>query len=153
MIDTKKKKIGEEMEKLDWTGTENEHKGANAIKEVGKEQEKKQKEDTARQLEMLDSIVKNNARYREKLIYFIHDGLSALTWPDNWQWGVWFDGKGICVVIEDECKNRKKRAFKPSYITKYDHNAALRTVVWADDAIALFENTTNNSPIWIPRKN
>ncbi|MFA6069763.1 MAG: hypothetical protein WC810_14365 [Janthinobacterium sp.] len=147
-------KTEEEKEKLDFIGQPNEKKGANAVSELMREGEKKQADKMNRELEILDSIRLQNKLYREQILFFLHDKLKEISWPVDWQWGVWFDGTGAVVAIQSPDKKKHSRAFKISYMTKYDYNAVEVFVRWAEDVIDLLktQNSTDQLDIWTPEK-
>ena len=151
--DQKKYSVEEEGERLEWTGQENEKKGAKAICEVMKEEEEKKEREKNRRLEVLDAIRKKNIKYRENLLFLLHDGLKRLEWTGGWEWGVWFDGFGVLVSIKDHNGQIHKRAFKIIYETCYDYHAVNVFIRWADDLIDLLSiKKTEQLDIWTPSK-
>jgi len=142
----RQRKIEEAKELLDYTGNPSEKVGAKAVKEVAKKElddlEKKQNVER----EILDKVRTKNKEYRKALLYLLHTGMTTVDWPKGYQWGVWFDGKGIIAAFIDTEKRKHIKAFVPSYVTKYDHNALLVLVRFCEDSII-----KENSPVWTPK--
>lgn len=146
----RKKIIGEEMEKLDAMGQENEHAAAHWVKEEAKKNEKDDLEKRAKEMQILDEQKKNRTIYRQRLLSYFHDAVAEIQFPVTYQWGVWFDGKGICIAIRDRLGGFHKRAFSVSFDPKYDLYAIYSFCVWAEDVLDTVEQS--NKKIWTPTK-
>lgn len=153
MVDKKKIRIGEELEKVEAMGQESEKKGIKATQEVMKEKEKVEKKKEEKILTLLDETRRKNLEYRKYLLWYLHEMVSDIEWPKAYQWGVWFDGKGVILSIRDKFGKIKKRAFKVTYIPKYDANICYRFAVWAEDVLDASEGRLaqmQKSGIWTP---
>lgn len=149
-----KKEIGEFENKIDAMGQESEKKAKKWIVEDAKENEKKENKKKDEALNQLDSKRKQVFAYKEYVLQYLHDLILQIRLPPIYQWGVWFDGKGVKVVVIDKFKKRHVRAFRLSYSPKYDINYCYVFAVWVED---IYDRTEGNlavqnrpSGIWTP---
>lgn len=145
----------EEEEKIMTIGQEDEKKAMNPIREVLKEEEKKEQKKIDTTLNKLDSLTSQFKSYKTMLMQELHDGIERLGVPKEFTWGVWFDGKGIRVCfVSPKTKTRYERAFKPTNEPQYDLNAVREFIVWAEDTIdAVAPQPQKQNGLWIPNKN
>lgn len=146
----RKKKLAEEEEKLDAMGQESEHRAAKYVIEEGVEYQKKQKKIIDDELTKLEDVIKVPS-YKKFLLWKLHDLIAQINMKSNWQWGVWFDGKGIVIGVIRPDKKLYKRAFRLTYDPKYDYNACYEFARWVED---LYDQTlqTYRGNIWTPNK-
>jgi len=149
--------IHEEVEKLDVLGQESEKKAKKWIIEEAKTSEQKEKEAGAAAMDILWTHKRERYTYRKLLLTKLYSLLTEMDWPSIYEYGVWFDGKGVMASIKDKFGKIHKRAFIPSYDPKYDLNACYRFSVWAEDILDLSEGrlnvpTKNGGGIWLPSK-
>lgn len=154
----KKKLLVEEMERLDVLGQENEHKAAKWVIEEGKRTEKEEKGKEAVRLTQLQDNRRTIKGYKETLMTQLFTVVEKIGWPQGYEYGVWFDGKGVILAIKDKYKKLHKRAFKPTGDPKLDANASLIFAVWAEDILDTCEgnmawqkeNPPTGGKIWLP---
>lgn len=149
----KSKKVAEIEEKIDATGQESDKKAAKYVIEEGKKHQEKQKKKEEKELDNLS--IKRKApkieSYYFTLCKTIHDLVQELQFPKTYDWGVWFDGKGIVLKIRDKYKKSHIKAFKPTHEPKYDLAACYKLAWWAEDLYDAIEgNTSTNGTIWTP---
>ena len=145
-------KLEEEQEKIDVLGQESDSKAKKWIEEDVKEQQKKQQKKDDTIMEMLDDKKnkKKVSTYKQILMQLLHDEVFKIGLPHGYEWGVWFDGKGIILAIRDEKGNSHSRAFKITNDPKYDLHAVHEFVVWAEDIYDLCRGGLD--VIWTPEK-
>jgi len=139
----------EDEEVIATIGGESEEKARPAVREALKLteiEENKKRDDKLNQLDDLRNQVKS---YTQALLVDLHSAVERLPVPKGWQWGTWFDGKGIRLVLISPAKKRYERAFKLSHDPQLDFNAIKEFQVWAEDKIDLEEKPTQ-SGLWVP---
>ncbi len=155
MMDKRKRKQAEAEEKLDVLGQESEHKAVKWIKEESKEKEKKDKKIETDRLTILDDAKNRNKIYRQYLCQLLHDMVLSIKMTTLYQWGVWFDGKGIRLAIQDKYNKLHVRAFIISYSPEHDLNVIARFAMWAEDIYDKAEGNLaedhTDSGLWIPK--
>jgi ribosomal protein S20 len=144
----RKKTKEEAIEKLEALGQESDKKAAKWVIEEGKAYEKKSKEKETRILTQLNDARHTVYSYKETLLRLLHEGILSINMPKTYQWGVWFDGKGIVLSIKDKYGVIHKRAFVPVHDPKYDFHMVDRYVIWAEDIYDMVEGQ-----LLVPNKN
>lgn len=142
----KKRLLAEEGEKLSVLGQESESKAAPYIKEEVARVAKEEKKKEADRLTILTDLKKKNDLYKKHVLFYLHNMLTDIQWPRKYQWGVWFDGKGVRLKIIAPDKKVYQRAFKLSLMPKYDLNMCYVFAVWAEDMLEI----TSRDYIWTP---
>jgi hypothetical protein len=149
----RKRLIHEEVEKLEVLGQESEKKAKKWIIEEGKKSEKRGKEAEAAAMDILWSHKSERYAYKRMLLNKLYSMIAEIDWPYTYEYGVWFDGKGIVVAIKDRYGKLHKRAFIPSHEPKYDLNACFRFSIWAENILDLVEGSLNGKgEIWLPSR-
>lgn len=151
------RKLKEEEEKLDTLGQESEKSAVKPVQEEVKRIEQEEKEEEARKLETLTQLRKRKAdAYKEALQHTLHDMVLGIGMEKEWQWGVWFDGKGIMMVVVDPQKERHVRAFFLTYEPQYDLHAAMVVARWVEQVYGTYQRALfikqENEAIWTPPK-
>ncbi len=152
-MDIKKKKVLEEVEKIEAMGQESEVKGKKATQEVVKEKQQIEKKKEEIVLDTLDTLRKRALEYRKFLLIYLHNMVLEISWPQGYKWGVWYDGKGTRLSIKNKFGKLYQRAFRISYQPKYDSHMCYVFAVWAEDVLDLSEgrlSITQNKGIWTP---
>ncbi len=150
-----KKLLHTEGEKLDAMGQESEKKAKKWIIENAKEDEKKEKKKQEDQLERLDFYRKKRTEYQRFLLFMLHDMIKEVGLPKSYQWGVWFDGKGIRVRVIDKVGKSFQRAFYISYSPIHDTEICYQFAIWVEDIYDLAEKhllIPQKKSIWSPKK-
>lgn len=146
----KKKKAAEIEEKIEAMGQESETKARKWVREVTKEEELKAKKIEDDKLTVLDDMRKKYLSYKGVLMQSLHDLILRIGMPSTYEWGVWFDGKGIIVAIKDKLEIRHHRAFKITNDPKYDLNAVKEFARWIEDIYDTAEGNLKHQ-VWTPR--
>ena len=150
----RKKLIQEEEEKLDVLGQKSDKKAKKWIIEEGKNTEKKEKETDAVWQDVLHSSRKKKTDYYTKLMFRLKGMVDEIDWPKAYEYGVWFDGKGIVLAVKDKYKKNWKRVFVPSFDPKFDLNACFRFSMWAEDILDISEGRMDlprsKGGLWLP---
>jgi len=153
----RKKLVDDEIYKIDQMGQESEKKAAKVVKEVAEEEDKKEKEFQAKQLEILHKVKKKDKEYKKRLLFYLHSMIEEIDWPKEYEWGIWFDGKGVRLAVKDKNKVLHQRAFQVTNDPKYDLHACLRFAVWAEDVLDLIEDRMDRmhqqGGVWLPNGN
>ena len=128
-----KKEIGEQTEKLEAMGQESDRKAAKWVKEVGKEERKKEQDRQDVVMEILDKSKKHILTYKEQLMKeMIHE---MKYWDDDlptgYNWAPQSTDKGIVLWIRNPKKEYFAKGIKLSGEPKYDLNAIARIIVGA----------------------
>jgi len=80
--------------------------------------------------------------------------VDEIDWPKAYEYGVWFDGKGIVLAVKDKYKKNWKRVFVPSFDPKFDLNACFRFSMWAEDILDISEGRMDlprsKGGLWLP---
>jgi len=153
---TRKKKIGKAVEVVDATGQESDKKAAKYVIEEGKKYQKEKKKQEDIVMEDLTNKVKGPkiATYIHTLCKQAHDMVLSIGMPKEYQWGVWFDGKGIRLKVITPDKTTYNKAFKPTNDPKYDLFACNKLFWWAEDLYDGLEgnliDSKPNGNIWVP---
>ena len=147
----KKRKLAlqEAEEKIDLMGNETESDGRRATQEIMKIEEKIEEKKKIDELNRFDMSRRSVYTYKELLQVSLHNLVQNIQMPITYQWGVWFDGKGIILVIKDKKGLVHKRAFKPSTNPVLDQNAVKTLALWAEDVFDKCEGKLESS-IWTP---
>jgi len=150
----KKRKLAlqEEVEKVEAMGDESESKAREAIRQLEAIEKEKAKKRSDEELNRFDMAKRGIATYKELLQISLHNLVDNIQMPATYQWGVWFDGRGIVLVIKDKKGVVHKRAFKPATNPILDQNAIKTLALWAEDVYDKCEGKLE-SPIWTPNKN
>lgn len=148
----KKRELQEEKDLLTGMGQESEKKAVKYVQEFGKLTEKKNKKKEEDALADLDGKRKYELTYKEAVLRYLHEMLRELSFPKLWQWGVWYDGRGIRLTIIDKKGLKYKRAFTPSHDPKYDLHACYRFARWAEEIVDIQEGVKNTKDLWTPIK-
>ena len=128
----RKKELAEAQEIIEATGQESESKARKWVREVAKEEEKKQKKQKDLVLEQLDLSKKKDLSYKQHLLRILHELVKQAELPKTYSWGVWYDGKGIMLAIKTPDNNYHRRAFRISYSPKHDLNVCFLYSYWAE---------------------
>jgi len=157
----RKKLQQKEEEKLEVLGQESDKKAKKWIIEEGKNTEKEEKEHDALWHDILHKSRKKKIDYRKMLMTRLYKMVEEIDWPESYEYGVWFDGKGVVLAVKDKFKKLWKRAFKPIHEPKYDLNACFRFAIWAEDILDINEgrlslpktdlSTKSKGGIWLPK--
>jgi hypothetical protein len=129
----RKLKLQEEEEKINLMGSETESEGRKATQAIMEDEKKKEKKNIIDELNRLDMQKKSIKTYTDLLQFSLHNLVYNIQMPNTYQWGVWFDGRGIVLAIKDKNGVLKKRAFRPSHDPLIDHNAVKTLALWAED--------------------
>lgn len=135
----RKKKIAEEVERLETLGQESEKKAVKWVKENTKEEKKKEKEIEATDLTRLYSKKRLFLTYKEELAKILYERLRKNIWPKGYHYVVTTSPKGIAVFIKNPQNKWYSRGISLSYIPEYDLNAAVVLVIQADNTLAVSE--------------
>lgn len=150
----RKKMVAGEEEKLDVLGQESEKKAKKWIIEEGKKTEKKEKEIEDAWQDVLHASRKKKNTYYKKLMFRLYSMIEEIEWPKVYEYGVWFDGKGILLAVKDKFGKLWKKAFIPSFDPKFDLNACFRFAVWAEDVLDMVEGRLvtpqSKGGVWLP---
>jgi hypothetical protein len=147
----KKRKLAlqEQEEKIDLMGSESEVDGKTAVQEITKIEQEIEEKKKIDELNRFDMARRSVYSYKELLQISLHNLVKNINMPITYQWGVWFDGKGIIIVIKDKKGVVHKRAFKPSTNPLVDQNAVKTLALWAEDVFDKCEGKLESS-IWVP---
>lgn len=145
-----KKLQKEEEEKVMMMGDESEEKGIKATKEIMDDFNKKQKQKEIDELNRLDMNRRRIFTYTDLLQHTLHELILNIRMPKEYEWGVWFDGKGIILAIRDKNKVLHKRAFRPCHDAIHDRNAIKTLALWAEDIYDKCEGKLQPG-IWTPQ--
>lgn len=146
----KKMKIEEEEEKVEKMGSETESEGRKATQAY---MEKERKEKEGEEIDVLNLLDMNRRRvftYKEMLQISLHKLVLDIGMGKEYSWGVWYDGKGIVLAIQDKKKVLHRRAFIPSLDALLDRRAIHVLAHWAEEVYDKCEG--NVSEIWTPPK-
>ena len=139
----------EDEEVIATIGGESEEKAKSAVREALKLTEIEENKKRDEKLNQLDDLRNQVKSYTQALLVDLHSAVERLPVPKGWQWGTWFDGKGIRLVLISPAKKRYERAFKLSNDPQLDFNAIKEFQVWAEDKIDL-EQPPTQSGLWVP---
>ena len=114
------------------------------------EEKKKKEKEAVDNLNQLDMRRKSILTYRETLMIALHSLVLEIGMPKEYQWGVWFDGRGIVIAIMDKVKKLHRRAFIPSRDPLVDRNAIHTLAHWTEEVYDQCEGNTQS--IWTPPK-
>jgi len=140
----------EEKEILEEMGTESEGKGRAAVQEAGKREIAEMKKEQEDELNKFDMARKSVFTYKDMLQVALHELVNNIGMPSSYQWGVWFDGRGIIIVVKDRRGMVHKRAFRPSMNPLADQNAIKTLALWAEDIYDKCEGKLEPT-IWTPK--
>ena len=75
--------------------------------------------------------------------------------PPSISWGVWFDGKGVCLILRKGVGKIYKRAFRVTRDPTLDAQACETFAVWAEDIVEEItgDKSLKKSDIWTPLTN
>jgi len=150
----RKKLAHEEAEKLEVLGQSSEKKAKKWIIEEAKKSTEKEKKIEAATMDILWTAKHQANAYRKMLMTRLYNMLTEIDWPKTYEYGVWFDGKGIIVAVKDKFKKVWKRAFMPTRKPKYDLAACFKFAVWAEDVLDIAEGRLvmpkTKGGIWLP---
>lgn len=135
----RKKKLAKQEEIIELTGQESEIKARKWVKEVAKEEEKKANKVKEFHLETLDAERSKYKDYRELLLKMLFSFIKEVGLPNNYEWGVWYDGKGVRFSIKTPDNEIHQRAFKPSYSPTHDLNACNVFAYFAEKVYTAYE--------------
>lgn len=151
----RKKQIEEETEKLEVLGQRSEKKAKKYVIQEAKESEKKEKEIDDIWKGILHASRKKKDSYKKMLMTRLYKMVEEIDWPKSYEYGVWFDGKGVVLAVKDKFRKLWKRAFKPTFDVKYDSNACFRFAMWAEDILDIAEGRLSlpksEGGIWLPK--
>lgn len=145
----RKKKRAEEMEKIDVLGQESDKKAVRPIQEEVKRIQEEEKKKEADRLERLDTATRSIKSYTHEILLSLHSMIAEVGMPRSYQWGVWFDGKGVRLCIIDKYKKKHQRAYKLYHDPVIDLRGAMILALWAEDVYDMVEGQLE-SPIWTP---
>jgi hypothetical protein len=155
-VKNQKHKVAEEEERLDILGQSSDRKAAKWIIEDAKEKEKDAQSERADSLTKLQDKRKQVKGYKEILMTNLYQMVDEIRWPKEYEYGVWYDGKGVILAIKDKRRKLHKRAFKPCFIPKIDFAACQKFAVWAEDVLDAIEGRLSTAQseggIWLPKK-
>jgi len=135
----RKKKIAEELERLDVLGQESEKKAIKWVKEDHKNQVTKDKEVEAQELTRLSSKKHQIVTYKEELAKILYQRLAKNIWPKGYRYVVNVTPKGIEVHIRNQKNKWYGRGISVTFMPEYDLNAAVILVIQADNTLAVSE--------------
>ena len=147
---SKIKELQEEEEKLDAMGQESESKGIKATKKIMDDFNKSEEKKKIDELNKFDMSRRHVFTYNELLCRTLHQLILNIQMPSIYEWGVWFDGKGIILAIRDKKKVLHRRAFRPCHDPIHDRNAIKTLALWAEDLYDKCEGVLV-SDIWTPQ--
>lgn len=139
-IKNRKKKVAEEVERIETLGQESEKKAVKWVKENTKEIQAKEKEKEAGELSRLDSKKKNIVSYKEELAKIIYDRLAKNLWPKGYKYLVNTSPKGIGIFIKNAQGKEYGRGMLVTFMPEYDLNAAVVLIIQADNTMAISDN-------------
>lgn len=140
MLSKSKLKAYEEAEKIDAMGQDSDKKAAKAVIEVYDEQEKEEKEELVRKLEVLADkrkLVKAFS-YMEQLAINLANQLKEEGFPRGYHWKVEILDNPRAIQLHIFSADRKFsriRKFKVTAEPKYDNHACTIFAMWAGDSV------------------
>lgn len=141
----RKKKIAEELEKIDTLGQDSEKKAVKWIKEVDKERIKEEKETESQEISSLTSKKKQVVTYKEELARILYKRLVKNVWPKGYRFIVNVTPKGLEVHIRNQKNKWYGKGISVTFMPEYDLNAAVILVLQADNTLAVSEKLAKES--------
>jgi hypothetical protein len=150
----RKKKIHEQEEILDTLGQDSDKKAVRPVQEYTRKKREEEQEKTDLELEKLTKKRRGAkiAKYIEHLLTFTHDEILKIGIPVTYEWGVWYDGKGVRVSVRDKFKKLHQKAFFLTFNPDYDLFACQKTIWWVEDVYDGVEGELETD-VWTPSKN
>lgn len=129
------RKPADTAEIITQVGQEDDKKAIPLVKEVMKEQEKKEEEDAYIDLDRLHKAADHTIKgYNMLLAELLQKRLHSVDWPKGWYYAVTPNDVGVIFTMNYK-KQFFQAAFKPTGEEKYDLNAVNMYVVRAENTI------------------
>ena len=147
MLDEKKrrKKVEEELERIDTVGQESEKKAVKWVKESAQIDANKEREVEATDLSVLNSNKRTIITYKEELAKIIHRRMEKNKWPPEYKFVVNSSPKGIGIFIRNKSKKWFGRGMAITNEPILDLNAAAVLILQADNTIVVSEKMAKES--------
>jgi len=137
-----KKELAQDDERLAEIGQESESKGIKFAKEDFKAQQILQKEEITNEVEWLTS----RRRFRDEdyliaLASILWQRMRGISWPIGYRWEVDIDGRKIRATVKSPTKREYAKGFVACGEAKFDHNAAEKTAIEAENTLDHLEKS------------
>jgi hypothetical protein len=132
--DKLKKQLDKEFEELEATGAEGK-KGDEDARKIFKEQEKKQAEEDAKTIELLEQNRRSKFSYNVFLAMALKKGLDNMQFPLGWEYKIAPTDIGVVMEIKTDKGRFFRNAFKSTGSGFHDLNAVKMFMVRADNLI------------------
>lgn len=149
-----KKELGEQTEKIEAMGQENEHQAAKWVKEEGKrirKEEQKKRDDVTEQLYDSRHHIQT---YKEKLLEEMRREMAVWSeeLPKGYGWFCQGTSKGIALYYHDQSKQWYGKGLIIANDPKYDLNGIARLIVEAVDTAVKQSEPVRDDGIIVPYK-
>jgi hypothetical protein len=135
-MEAAKRKVDKEMEQIDAMAQDGKA-GITATKEIMKEDEKKEEEKKAKNLQRLEDQSHRGTvkTYNELMAELLIKMLNLTEWPMGWKFYVAPTKEGVILEVHSPNKSIYRNAFKPTGEPKYDLNAIETYVIRAQNLV------------------